>query len=72
MFRSRTFWTVVALLLVAEMPVLKQILSALGYQSLEIALGVLAVYFHVNPNQVYTPAGVTPPTSGETTTVTQP
>lgn len=72
MFSSRAFWTVVGLLFVAELPVIQQVLSPLLYHAIELALGVLIVYFHLNPNQVYTPAGVTPPATGETVTLTQP
>lgn len=72
MYNSRTFWTLAGLILVAEMPILQQIISPLLYHALELGLGVVALYFHMNPSQVYTPAGVTPPASGESVTLTQP
>lgn len=72
MFSSRSFWSVVGLVLLAEMPVIQQLISPIAYHALELALGVIAVYFHINSNKIYTPANVTPPAPGETVTLTQP
>lgn len=72
LFRSRTFWTLVGLILIAEIPVIQQILPPLDFHALELAFGVIAIYFHLNPSQVYTPAGITPPVPGQAVTVQQP
>lgn len=67
---SRTFWTVVIMILVNILPQLPW--SKEVKDLITIILGLLATYYHVNPNQVYTPAGVTPPAPGQSVTVTQP
>ncbi len=52
-FKSRTFWTIVAMFVVgggnAVVPVLPANIQAVAM----FALGALATYFHVNPSQNY-------------------
>lgn len=50
---SRTIWVVAALVLMAELPVLQEVVSPLVYKAVMIALGVLATYFKLNPSQPY-------------------
>lgn len=67
---SRTFWTVVIMVIFNAIP---HIPLDQGLKDLiTTILGLLATFFHVNPNVVYTPAGVTPPLPGQSITVTQP
>ncbi len=51
--KSRTFWTVVAMFVVGGVNGVLPVLPAPVQTLAEGLLGVLAVYFHVNPSQNY-------------------
>jgi hypothetical protein len=59
-FRSRTFWTVVVMVLVNIIPGLP--IDQPTKDLITTVLGLVATYFHVNPSQNYNP----PPLNGST------
>lgn len=50
---SRTVWTVVVMVLVAGLPAIKDQIPATIQPLVDAVLGVLAVYFKLNPSQAY-------------------
>lgn len=71
MFSSRAFWTIVIM-------VAYNLLATYGHYNqqltdlINLILGAVTTYFHINPSAVYTPSGVTPPAPGQSVTLTQP
>lgn len=59
--RSRTFWTVVAIVAVNTLPQVRQYLPQGVSDFMNVALGFAATYFHVNPSQSYTGQAPLPP-----------
>lgn len=55
--RSRTFWTLVVMVLVNVVPGLP--VDQPAKDLLTTVLGLVATYFHVNPSQNYTPQTLT-------------
>lgn len=53
LFKSRTFWTVVGLVIIGVIPVFKETIPQPYYDAIVIALGVLASYFKLSPSQKY-------------------
>lgn len=54
-FKSRTFWTIVAMFIIGGLNAIVPVLPA-GMQTVLMGiLGVAATYFHVNPTQTYNP-----------------
>lgn len=51
--KSRTFWTLVVMVLVNGIPSVRESIPASAQPVVDIALGLLATYFHVNPSQKY-------------------
>ena len=51
---SKTFWTIVVIVLVNGVPALKAYIPTDLVPVVDSILGALAVYFHVNPSQDYT------------------
>ena len=54
--RSRTFWTIVLLVLINVIPVVKTYVSSPVLDSLSTILGLIATAFHVNPSQKLWPS----------------
>ncbi len=52
---SRTFWTVVATFVVVAGNAIAPLLSPSVQDVVVAFLGILTVYFHVNPSQKYNP-----------------
>lgn len=50
---SRTFWTLVLMVLLATIPELKELIPAPYYNAAMAGLGALAAYFKLNPSQEY-------------------
>jgi hypothetical protein len=50
---SRTIWTVILLVLVATIPLAKELIPQPFYDMVLAALGVITGYFHLNPSQNY-------------------
>lgn len=50
---SRTIWTLVAMVLVAGVPAIKDQIPALVQPLVQVLLGALAAYFKLNPSQTY-------------------
>ncbi len=56
--RSRTFWTLVLMLSINSIPEIKNAFPNVAWlDTVNSLLTLLATYFHVNPTQVYAPAG---------------
>ncbi len=53
---SRTFWTLVLIIIMAEVPIFKEMIKAPYYDGIMVALGIIATYYHVSPSQVYPPS----------------
>ena len=53
-FKSRTFWTLVATIVVVDGNLLLPVLPSPVEGIAVVLLGFLATYFHVNPSQNYT------------------
>jgi hypothetical protein len=51
--KSRTFWTVVLLVGLNTVPQFKGIIPDQVVDIINIALGTIATYFHINPSQKY-------------------
>lgn len=71
-FQSRTFWTLVVMCVYNIINVYGHLLSPSLSSLVNLVLGAVATYFKINPSQVYTPAGTTPPVSGAAVTLQQP
>jgi hypothetical protein len=57
--RSRTFWTLVLVVLLNCLPQIRAVLPDAWRDLVTVALGALATYLHVNPSMVYaTPAQI--------------
>lgn len=54
-FKSRTFWTLVATIVVVDGNMLLPVLPTSVEGVAVVLLGLLATYFHVNPSQTYNP-----------------
>lgn len=52
-FKSRTFWTVVAMFAVGGINAIVPVLPPTIQTVATGLLGILAVYFHTNPSQTY-------------------
>jgi len=52
-FKSRTFYTVLLLVLLNTVPQLKGLVSQQIIDIINTILGILVTYFHVNPSQNY-------------------
>lgn len=52
-FRSRTFWTIVVIVLINTLPQVKQYFPQGLYDVVNPVLGFLAAYFHISPSQDY-------------------
>lgn len=52
-FKSRMFWTVVAMFLVGGTAAINSVLPDSFKPVVELGLGLLATYFHLNPSQAY-------------------
>jgi hypothetical protein len=72
LFRSRAFWTIVAGVIFNALNLYGHYLSPDLATLINLVFGAVTAYFHVNVSQVYTPAGVTPPPSGQAVTQMQP
>lgn len=60
-FKSRTFWTVVAMFFIGGLNAIVQVIPP-DFQTVAMAvLGILATYFHVNPTQAYGPGNTNEP-----------
>jgi len=59
LFKSRTFYTILAMFVVAGANAVLPVLPPAVSTVVSAILGIMAVYFHVNPSQTYNP--VTPP-----------
>lgn len=53
-FKSRTFWTVVAMFVVGGGNAVLPVIPASWDAALMFVLSGLATYFHINPSQTYT------------------
>lgn len=51
--KSRTFWTIVVIVLLNSFPQVKQYLPGDVSDAINGILGLLAAYFHVNPSRDY-------------------
>lgn len=51
--KSRTTWTVVAMFLIGGISAVQSLIPAQYVGLVEGGLGLLAMYFHVNPSQNY-------------------
>lgn len=72
MFSSRTFWTLVVMVIYNILNVYGHLLSPSLSDLVNLILGALVTYFHLNPSQVYAPAGSTiTATTPNTTVVTK-
>lgn len=63
MFQSRTFWTLVVMFATDCVSIFGAHIPAPILALINLGLSTAATYFHINPNQQYTPTGVTPPNS---------
>lgn len=52
--KSRTFWTLVLMVCLIEVPIFRQVIHQPYYDGIMALLGLLATYYHVTPSQVYT------------------
>ena len=50
---SRTFWTIVLLVLLNTLPEIKNSIPAKTFDLINTIVGVIATYFHVSPRQDY-------------------
>ena len=53
--KSRTFWTSVALFVVNTVNIISPILPPAWQAFANAVLGLMVLYFHVNPSQQYAP-----------------
>ena len=56
--KSRTFWTIVATIVVVDGNIILPLLPASIEGIVVLVLGGIATYFHVNPSQTYNPPQV--------------
>ena len=52
-FKSRTFWTVVAMFVIGGLNAIMNVIPASLQTGLMAVLGIAATYFHINPSQSY-------------------
>jgi hypothetical protein len=52
-FKSRTFWTLVALFITNGISGIREQLNPAALTTIDAVLGLVATYFHVNPSQNY-------------------
>lgn len=50
---SRTFWTIVATFLINAVPQFESVVPVMYKPLVDAILGLMAVYFHLNPSQNY-------------------
>jgi hypothetical protein len=55
--KSRTFWTVVLLVGINTVPQLQGLIPDQLINVINVALGTVATYFHINPSQTYGQSG---------------
>lgn len=72
LFKSRTFWTLAVMVAYNILNVYGHLLSPSLSDLVNLILGALVSYFHVNPSAVYVPAGQTAPTPGQSVVQIQP
>lgn len=72
LYHSRLFWTILAWVVYNILQTYGHYLSPSLSVLVNTIFGGLTTYFHINPSQIYTPAGIVPPASGESITQTQP
>ena len=61
MLHSRTFGTLVVMVAYNTMAIYGLNLPPQLSTLINVVLGAVATYFHLNPSQTYTPAGTPPP-----------